>query len=104
MAEVNVALVVRVVAKAAREEEVAQFLAGALPLAREEAFTPVWFALRTGPNVFYIVDAFANDGDRTKHLTGAIAKALMANAPDLLAEPPAIEKADILGAKLPSRG
>lgn len=101
MAEVSVALVVRVVAKAGKEDHVAQFLAGALPLARGEAFTPVWFALRTAPNVFYIVDAFADDGDRTKHLTGDIAKALMGNAAELLAEPPAIEKADVLGAKMP---
>jgi quinol monooxygenase YgiN len=60
----------------------------------------VWFALRTEPNVFYIVDAFADDGDRTKHLTGEIAKALMAKAGDLFSEPPKIEKADVLGAKV----
>ena len=102
MAEVSVALVVRIVAKAGKEDQVAQFLAGALPLARGEVFTPVWFALRTAPNVFYIVDAFANDGDRTKHLTGDIAAALMGNAAELLAEPPAIERADVLGAKMPS--
>ena len=97
---VKVALVVRLVAKPGKEEEVAKFLAGAEPLAKAESFTPVWFALRTGPNVFYIVDAFANDGDRGKHLTGDIAKALMANAEALLAEPPKIEHADVLGAKV----
>jgi quinol monooxygenase YgiN len=95
----KVGLVVRLVAKAGKEEEVAKFLSGAEPLARAEAFTPVWFALRTAPNVFYIVDAFASDDDRGKHLTGAIAKALMANAEVLLAEPPKIEKADVLGQK-----
>jgi quinol monooxygenase YgiN len=98
---VTVGLVVKLVAKAGKEEEVRAFLAGAEPLARGEAFTPAWFALRTAPNTFYIVDAFANDGDRTKHLTGDIAKALMAKAADLFAEPPAIEKADVLGVKLP---
>lgn len=97
---VNAALVVRLVAKSGKEEEVGKFLAGAQPLARGEAFTPVWFALRTAPNVFYIVDAFANDADRTKHLTGEIAKALMAKAGDLLSEPPKIEKADVLGSKI----
>jgi quinol monooxygenase YgiN len=98
---VKVALVVRLVAKTGKEEEVRSFLAGALPLAQGEAFTPAWFALRTGPNVFYIVDAFASEPDRDKHLGGEIAKALMAKAPDLLAEPPKIEKADVLAAKLP---
>ena len=97
---VSHALVVRLVAKSGKEEEVRAFLAGAQPLARAEAFTPVWFALRTEPNVFYIVDAFANDADRGKHLGGEIAKALMANAADLFAEPPKIEKADVLGSKV----
>lgn len=101
MSQTRVALVVRLVAKSGKEEQVASFLAGALPLAQAEDFTPAWFALRTGPNVFYIVDAFASDGDRTRHLTGDIAKALMANAAELLAEPPSIEKAEVLAAKLP---
>jgi quinol monooxygenase YgiN len=98
---VSVALVVRLVAKSGKEEEVRAFLAGAQPLARGEAFTPAWFALRTEPAVFYIVDAFANDADRGRHLGGEIAKALMARAPELLAESPKIEKADVLGFKLP---
>jgi quinol monooxygenase YgiN len=98
---VKFALVVRLVAKAGKEEEVRAFLAGAEPLAKAEAFTPAWFALRTAKDVFYIVDAFATDADRGKHLTGDIAKALMAKAGDLLAEPPVIEKADVLGSKLP---
>lgn len=97
---VKVALVVRLVAKAGKEEEVSKFLAGAQPLAQGEAFTPLWLALRTEPNVFYIVDAFANDENRGKHLTGEIAKALMAKAGDLLSEPPKIEKADVLGSKV----
>jgi quinol monooxygenase YgiN len=96
---VKVALVVRLVAKPGKEGEVAKFLAGAEPLARGESFTPAWLALRTAPNVFWIVDAFASDGDRSKHLSGEIAKALLAKAGDLLAEPPQIEKADVLGAK-----
>jgi quinol monooxygenase YgiN len=98
---VKVALVVRMVAKAGKEEELRAFLASAEPLARAEAFTPAWFALRTSKDVFYIVDAFADDGDRGRHLSGEIARALMARAGELLAQPPAIEKADVLGAKLP---
>lgn len=101
MSNVTHALVVRCVAKPGKEEQVAKFLGGALPLAQGESFTPAWFALRTAPDVFYIVDAFASDADRNKHLTGEIAKALMANASELLAEAPQIEKADVLGAKLP---
>jgi quinol monooxygenase YgiN len=98
---VKTALVARLVAKPGKEEALRAFLAGAAPVAQAEAFTPAWFALRTAPDVFYIVDAFANDADRDKHLNGEIAKALMAKAPELLAQPPQIEKAEVLGAKLP---
>jgi quinol monooxygenase YgiN len=98
---VKTALVVRLVAKVGKEEALRAFLAGAEPLAKAEAFTPAWLALRTGPNVFYIVDAFANEGDRGKHLNGEIAQALLAKASELLADPPQIEKADVLAAKLP---
>lgn len=97
---VKVGLVVRLVAKAGKEETLKNFLAGAEPLANAEGFTPAWFALQTEPNVFYIVDAFATDADRDKHLNGEIAKALLAKAPELLAEPPKIEKADVLGSKI----
>ncbi len=76
-------------------------LAGAQPLAQQESFTPAWFALRTEPNIFYIVDAFANAADRERHLGGEIAKALMINATELLAEAPKIERAEVLGVKLP---
>jgi quinol monooxygenase YgiN len=98
---VKVALVVRLLAKPGKEEEVRAFLESADPLARAESFTPAWFALRTAKNVFYIVDAFASGAERDRHLGGEIAKALLAKAGDLLAEPPKIEKADVLAAKLP---
>ncbi len=95
------AIVAKLVAKPGQEETVAKFLAGALPLANAESFTPIWFALRASPNTFYIFDAFANEADRAKHLGGEIAKALMANADALLAEPPSIEQVAVLAAKLP---
>jgi quinol monooxygenase YgiN len=95
------ALVVRLVAKPGKEEEVRAFLAGAEPLARAEAFTPAWFALRLSKSLFYIVDAFASEPDRERHLAGDIARALKSKASELLAEPPAIDKAEVLGAKLP---
>lgn len=97
---VRVGLVVRLVAKAGKEDAVATFLASALPLAEAETLTVTWFALRADLSTFYIVDAFAEDGGRDAHLHGPIAAALMANAADLLAEPPKIEKVDVLAAKL----
>lgn len=98
---VRVALLVRLHAKPGKENEVAAFLESALPLADQEAGTPVWFALRLGPSTFGIFDAFADDGARSAHLAGPIAAALMAKAPELLAEPPQIEKVEVLAAKLP---
>jgi quinol monooxygenase YgiN len=98
---VRVALFVRLEAKAGKENEVAQFLASALPLAQAEETTPVWFALRLGPSTFAIFDAFPDDAGRTAHLQGAIAKALLGRADELLAAPPIIDKIEVIAAKVP---
>jgi quinol monooxygenase YgiN len=71
-----------------------------LPLANAEPETTVWFALKLGPTTFGIFDAFPDDAGRQAHLAGQIAAALMAKAPELLAQPPTIEPVDILAAKL----
>lgn len=93
-------LIVKIVAKEDRAEEVADFLTGALSLAEEESFTPVWLAMRADSTTFYIVDAFANEKDRQKHLEGEIAAALMNSADTLLAEAPSISPVDILASKI----
>ena len=98
---VKLALFVRLEAKPGQETMLANFLAGALPLANAEAGTTAWFALKFGPSTFGIFDAFADEAGRTAHLEGPIAAALMANAAALLAVPPTIEKVDLLAAKLP---
>jgi quinol monooxygenase YgiN len=97
----TVALFARLEAKAGKEKEVAKFLETGLTLANQEATTPIWFALRLGPTTFGVFDAFTDDSGRQAHLNGPIAKALMAQAPELFSKPPAIEKIDVLGAKLP---
>ena len=98
---VNVAYVVKMISKKETADEVAEFLAGAVGLANEEAGTIVWFALRTDDTTFWIVDAFPTDSDRQDHINGPIAEALMANADRLLTEPPTILPADVLAAKMP---
>src|SRR5829696_5399949 len=98
---VKVALLVRLEAKPGKEAEVETFLNGGLALVQEEPDTIVWFAIRMGQSTFGIFDAFPDDSGRQAHLTGRVAAALMANASELLAEPPVIEKVDILAAKLP---
>jgi quinol monooxygenase YgiN len=94
-------LLVRLKAKPEKVEEVAAFLKGALPAANNEPGTVSWFALRIGPTTFGIYDTFPDDTARQKHLSGPIAAALMAKAPELLAKPPSIEQVDVLAAKVP---
>lgn len=97
---VKVGILARLTAKPGKEAEVASFLASALPLAEKEAKTVVWFAIRLGEREFGIFDAFADESGRAAHLEGPIAAALMAKAGELLAEPPRIEKVDVMAAKL----
>ena len=98
----KLALFVRLEAKPGKEQEVIEFLNTGLALANQEASTPIWFALRLGPTTFGVFDAFSDEAGRQNHLNGPIAKALMANAPTLLAAPPSIERVEVLGAKLPA--
>jgi quinol monooxygenase YgiN len=96
---IKVGLLARLVAKPGKEEEVAAFLSGALPLAQAEKETVVWYAIRLSRTEFGIFDAFAADSGRKAHLNGPIAAALMAKAQDLFAEPPRIDQVDVLAAK-----
>lgn len=98
---VTVALYVQLEAKPGKEKDVEAFLKGGLAIVQEEPATTAWFAIRMGPSTFGIFDAFPNDAGRQAHLTGRVAAALMAKAPELLAKPPVIEKIDVLAAKLP---
>jgi quinol monooxygenase YgiN len=97
---VTVGVLARLEAKPGKEEEVANFLAGALPLAQQEEATTAWFAIRLGPSTFGIFDVFPDDAGRDAHLSGPIATALMEKADELLFEPPTIEKVDVLANKL----
>ena len=87
-------------AKPGKEDEVENFLSGALPLAEKEPATAAWFALKLGPSTFGIFDVFPDESGRQAHLDGPIAAALMANASALLSQAPSIEKLDVLAAKL----
>jgi quinol monooxygenase YgiN len=98
---VNVALFVRLEARPGKEADVEKFLLGGLSIVQEEPDTLAWFAVRMGPSTFGIFDAFANEAGRQAHLSGRVAAALMAQAPELFAKPPAIDKVDVLAAKLP---
>ncbi len=98
---VKVGLLVRLEAKPGKEEEVASFLRGGLAIVQEEPGTTTWYAIRIGPSTFGIFDTFPDEAGRQAHLSGRVAAALMAQAPELLAHPPVIEKIDLLAVKLP---
>jgi quinol monooxygenase YgiN len=98
---VKVALFVRLEAKPGKGADVEKFLRGGLSVVEEEPATIAWFAIRLGPSTFGIFDAFPDESGRQAHLSGQVAAALMEKASDLFAQPPSIEKVDILAAKLP---
>jgi quinol monooxygenase YgiN len=93
------ALLARLEAKPGKEQEVADFIKSALPLAQAETETVRWYALQIGPSTFGIFDTFTDETGRDTHLGGEIAKALMDRAPGLLAVGPVIEKVDLLAIK-----
>lgn len=99
---VKVGLFVPLEAKPGKEQDLLEFLKGGLELANQEPATTAWFAIRMGPNKFGIFDVFPDESGRHAHLSGKVAAALMARAPDLLATPPDIQKIEIIAAKLPN--
>ena len=96
---IKLALFARLEAKPGKEAAVADFLETGLALARKEATTPIWFALRLSPTTFGVFDAFHDEAGRQTHLSGPIAQALLAKAPELFASPPSIEPIEVLGLK-----
>ena len=98
---VNVALFVRLEPKPGKEADVEKFLHEGLSVAKKEPATIAWFAIRLGPFTFGIFDAFPDESVRQAHLPGRVAAALTEKASELFAQPPSIEKVDVLAAKLP---
>jgi len=95
----NLGLLVTVKAKDGKEKAVSNFLASAVDLALQEDKTLTWYAFQINPSTFGVFDTFETEAGRDAHLNGEIAKALMANADELLSESPKIEKINILSNK-----
>ena len=98
---VTVGLCVRLTAAPGKENEVAAFLEGALPLVLAEPETTAWFAARVDGSGFLIFDVFPAEAGREQHLAGPVAEALAARSADLFSQPPTIERVDLLASKLP---
>lgn len=95
----KLAILAQLEAKPGKERELEEFLKSALPLARAEPGTIAWYAIKISPSKFAIFDTFADQPGRNAHLSGQIAKALFAKAPDLLAKPPTIDQPEVLAVK-----
>ncbi|MBE9466466.1 putative quinol monooxygenase [Dyadobacter subterraneus] len=92
-------LLVRLEAKPGKEQEVADFLKSGLSLVMDEPDTVTWYGIKIGKSTFGIFDTFPDEAGRNAHLAGKVAAALMANASELLASDPVIEKIEILASK-----
>lgn len=95
----KLSLLARVQAKPGQEASVENFLKQALALAHQEPGTLRWYAFKINENTFGIFDTFASEADRQAHLSGEIAKGLLANADTLLNGPPVIETLELLAVK-----
>ncbi len=98
---VKFALYAHLKAKPNKKAEVEAFLTSALPLAEQEPGTISWYVFEEDQGSYGVFDTFETEAARQAHLDGPIAKALMAKASELFAEPPAIHKIRLIAAKLP---
>lgn len=88
-------------AKPGKESEAAGFLKEEFPSVEAEAGTTAWFAVQLGPTTFGVFGAFPDEESREAHLSGAAAQALKEQTPAIFAKPPAVNRLNVLAAKLP---
>jgi quinol monooxygenase YgiN len=96
---VNVGVLALLVAKPDKADALADFLKQGRELAVAESETVTWYAFKIDDVTYGIFDTFESESGRQAHLGGEIAKALMASAPELLAEDPDIRTVDLLAVK-----
>jgi quinol monooxygenase YgiN len=93
------ALYVSLKAKPGKEKDVEAFLKQGAEMSKKEAGTVNWYGLKEDEGLYSVFDTFNDEAGRDAHLNGEIAKALMAKATELFADPPKIHKIDILADK-----
>ncbi len=86
-------------AKPGKEEDVEAFLKQGAAMSLEEPRTVSWYGVKMGPGMYGVFDTFEDEDGRDAHLSGEIAKALMANAKELFSNEIKIEKMEILADK-----
>lgn len=103
----RIGLLVIMNAKPGKEQAVQDFLLGGLALVNQEPGTESWYAFQIDDRTFGIFDTFSKDEGRQAHLQGEVAKALLANAEELLEGfevSESIQPVDLLATKLTNGG
>ena len=93
------ALYVSLKAKPGKEKDVEAFLKQGAEMAKKESGTVNWYGLKEDEGNYSVFDTFNDEAGRDAHLNGDIAKALMAKASELFADPPKIRKINIVANK-----
>ncbi len=86
-------------AKPGKESDVEAFLKQGAAMSHDEPKTVTWYGVKIAEGMYGVFDTFDDEAGRDAHLTGPIAKALMANASELFSNELKIEKMDILANK-----
>lgn len=86
-------------AKPGKEKDVEAFLKQGAKMSNDEPQTVTWYGLKMGPGMYGVFDTFDDEAGRDAHKNGEIAKALMAQAPDLFSNEIKIEETEILAQK-----
>ena len=63
---------------------------------RAETGTVTWYGIKEDEGAYAVFDTFNDEAGRDAHLSGDIAKALMAKAEELFSNPPQIHKIQII--------
>jgi len=95
----KLALYVPLKAKPGKESDVEAFLEQGARMAQDESGTVTWYGIKEGDRAYAVFDTFDDEAGLDAHLNGPIAKALMAKAGELLAEPPKIHKITLIATK-----
>lgn len=82
-----------------KEYEVESFLRAGAEMSKDEPHTLTWYGVKLAPGVYGVFDTFNDEAGRDAHMNGAIARALVAKAPDLFSNEIRIEKMEILASK-----
>jgi len=86
-------------AKPGKEGDVEAFLKQGAVMAKDEPLTVTWYGVKIAPGMYGVFDTFDDEAGRDAHLSGPIAKALMANATELFSNELKIETMEILADK-----